>query len=243
MTTSEYTSRLYDRISEMISHGQDYTPLLERGLDDYIREKVSELIFHCIWKRKDISIELLVNHLLERGLDKNCISKTEGCEVLVRMSNLDFKIRKSEAYRLGVKIGFSIGNNFFDVTRNEENAIAGLFFVINEQFPNWHEEWNEINIAISKLTKNIDIAILSANALIRSKLKNSGMKFHIEHSAEDSHLVLLLEGRQVSLPISRDNLVGSINSLPAEIERLKSVLSQIPENVRITDGDRDDWEE
>ncbi|MBQ2573249.1 MAG: hypothetical protein II575_03425, partial [Bacteroidales bacterium] len=68
MTPQEYTDILSDRISECIAHGYDYAPIVERGKDDYISEKVGEMIYHSIWKRKDISIDLLVEHLVELGV-------------------------------------------------------------------------------------------------------------------------------------------------------------------------------
>ena len=200
MTPQEYTAILSNRISECIAHGYDYAPIVERGKDDYISEKVGEMIFHSIWKRKDISIALLVEHLVELGVPAERIGEKDG-DIVVRMNNVAITIKRSEAYRLGVKIGFCLGNNIFDVTRNEENAIAQIFMEIDRLYPQWEREWNEIFVEISKQTKSIDISILSIDAVVRNKLKGSNLPFHIEHFADESKLSVLIEGnRQITKP-------------------------------------------
>ncbi len=242
MTPQEYIAILSDRISECIAHGYDYAPIVERGKDDYISEKVGEMIYHSIWKRKDISIDLLVEHLVELGVPAENISEKDG-DIAIRMNNINITIKKSEAYRLGVKIGFCLGNNLFDVTRNEENAIARIFIEIDRQYPQWEQEWNEIFVEISKQTKNIDISILSIDAVVRNKLKGSNLPFHIEHLAEESKLSLLIEGkRQITIAIPHDKVTEIIASLPETIRHTTELLKQLPSSVIVTDNTRDDWE-
>ena len=242
MTPKEYTGILSERISDCIAHGYDYAPIIEHGKDDYISEKITEMIYHSIWKRKDISIAQLIEHLVELGVPQDCIAE-EDKQIVVKMSNVNFAIRKSEAYRLGVKIGFHIGGNLFDVTRNEENAIARMFFEINDLYPQWETEWNEIFIELSKLTKNIDISILSIGAVVRNKLKGSGLPFHIEHFANESKLSLLIEGnRQITITIPHDDIAATIAALPENIKRTTELLKQIPDNLDISANSRDDWE-
>lgn len=242
MTPQEYTAILSDRISDCIAHGYDYAPIVERGKDDYIREKVGEMIYHSIWKRKDISIDLLVEHLVELGVPAENIFKKNG-DIAVRMSNVNITIKKSEAYRLGVKIGFCLGNNLFDVTRNEENAIARIFTEIDRQYPQWEQEWNEIFIEVSKLTKNIDISILSIGAIVRNKLKGSGLPFVLEHFATESKLSLLVENnRQITITIPHDNITETIASLPETIQHTTELLRQIPNSIGVSPNTHEDWE-
>lgn len=242
MTPQEYTDILSDRISECIAHGYDYAPIVERGKDDYISEKVGEMIYHSIWKRKDISIDLLVEHLVELGVPTENIYEKDG-DIAVRMNNVNITIKKSEAYRLGVKIGFCLGNNLFDVTRNEENAIARIFVEIDRQYPQWEQEWNEIFVEISKQTKNIDISILSIDAVVRNKLKGSNLPFHIEHFADESKLSLLVDGnRQITITIPHDNIAATLASLNETINRTTEILKQLPPSVIVSENSHDDWE-
>lgn len=242
MTPHEYTAILSDRISDCIAHGYDYAPIVERGKDDYISEKVGEMIYHSIWKRKDISIDLLVEHLVELGVPAENIFEKDG-DIAVIMSNVNITIKKSEAYRLGVKIGFCLGNNLFDVTRNEENAIASMFFEINDLYPQWEQEWNEIFVEISKQTKNIDISILSIDAIVRNKLKGSNLPFHIEHLADESKLSLLIENnRQITLTIPHDKITETIATLQETIQHTTELLRQIPSSISISANTHDDWE-
>ncbi len=242
MTSQEYTDILSERISDCIAHGYDYAPIIERGKDDYISEKITEMIYHSIWKRKDISIAQLIEHLVELGVTQDCIVE-DGKQIVVKMTNVDFSIRKSEAYRLGVKIGFCVGGNLFDVTRNEENAIARMFFEINDLYPQWEQEWNEIFVEISKQTKNIDISILSIDAIVRNKLKGSNLPFHIEHLADESKLSLLIENnRQITLTIPHDKITETIAALQETIQHTTELLRQIPSSISISDNTHDDWE-
>ena len=242
MTAQEYTDILSERISDCIAHGYDYAPIIERGKDDYISAKVGEMIYHSIWKRKDISIDLLVEHLVELGVPAENIGEKDG-DIAVRMSNVSITIKKSEAYRLGVKIGFCLGNNLFDVTRNEENAIARMFFEINDLYPQWEQEWNEIFVEISKQTKNIDISILSIDAVVRNKLKGSNLPFHINHFADESKLSLLIEDKhQITIAIPHDKITETIASLPETIRHTTEILKQLPSSVIVTENSRDDWE-
>lgn len=242
MTPEEYTALLSDRISECLAHGNDYAPIVEHGKDNYISEKIGEMIYHSIWKRKDISIPLLVEHLVELGVSSRDIDETdEG--IAVRMKHVTIIIKKSEAYRLGVKIGFCIGNNLFDVTRNEENAIARIFLDIDRLYPEWEREWNEIFVEISKQTKNIDISILSIDAVIRNQLKGNGLPFHIEHLANESKLMLLLQNyRQITITIPHDNIAGTIASLPETIRHTTEIIKQIPSAITVSNNNRNDWE-
>jgi len=242
MTPQEYTTILSERISDCIAHGYDYAPIIERGKDDYISAKITEMIYHSIWKRKDISIAQLIEHLVELGVSQDCIVE-DGKLIVVKMSNVEFKISKSEAYRLGVKIGFYVRGNLFDVTRNEENAIARMFFEINDLYPQWEQEWNEIFIEVSKLTKNIDISILSIGAIVRNKLKGSGLPFVLEHFATESKLSLLVENnRQITITIPHDNITETIASLPETIQYTTELLRQIPNNIDVSTNTHDDWE-
>jgi len=170
------------------------------------------------------------------------IGEKDG-DIIVRMSNVAITIKKSEAYRLGVKIGFCLGNNLFDVTRNEENAIAQIFTEIDRQYPQWEQEWNEIFVEISKQTKNIDISILSIDAVVRNKLKGSNLPFHIEHFADESKLSLLIEGnRQITIAIPHDKITEAITSLPETIRHATEILKQLPSSVIVTENTRDNWE-
>ena len=242
MTPQEYTAILSNRISECIAHGYDYAPIVERGKDDYISEKVGEMIFHSIWKRKDISIALLVEHLVELGVPAERIGEKDG-DIVVRMNNVAITIKRSEAYRLGVKIGFCLGNNIFDVTRNEENAIAQIFMEIDRLYPQWEREWNEIFVEISKQTKSIDISILSIDAVVRNKLKDSNLPFHIEHFADESKLSVLIEGnRQITIAIPHDGIVETVASLHETIHHVTGLLRQMPSSVIVSENSRDDWE-
>jgi hypothetical protein len=242
MTSQEYTDILSERISDCIAHGYDYAPIIERGKDDYISEKITEMIYHSIWKRKDISIAQLIEHLVELGVTQDCIVE-DGKQIVVKMTNVDFSIRKSEAYRLGVKIGFCVGGNLFDVTRNEENAIARMFFEINDLYPQWEQEWNEIFVEISKQTKNIDISILSIDAIVRNKLKGSNLPFHIEHLADESKMSLLIENnRQITLTIPHDKITETIATLQETIQHTTELLRQIPSSISISANTHDDWE-
>jgi len=242
MTPQEYIAILSERINECVSHGYDYAPIVERGKDDYIGEKVREMIYHSIWKRKDISIDLLVDHLVELGVPAENIGEKDG-DITVRMSNISITIKKSEAYRLGVKIGFCLGNNLFDVTRNEENAIARIFIDIDRQYQQWEREWNEIFIEISKQIKNIDISILSIDAVVRNKLKGSNLPFHIEHFSKYSKLSLLIDGKhQIAITIPHDSIVETIAILPETIRHTAEILKQLPSSVIVMENTRDDWE-
>lgn len=242
MTPHEYIVILSNRISDCIAHGYDYAPVIERGKDDYISEKVGEMIYHSIWKRKDISIDLLVEHLVELGVPSENIVEKAG-DIVVRMNNVVITIKKSEAYRLGVKIGFCLGNNLFDVTRNEENAIARIFIEIDRQYPQWEQEWSEIFVEISKQTKNIDISILSIDAVVRNKLKGSNLPFHIEHFADESKLSLLIDGKhQIAISIPHDRIAETITSLHETIRRAAEIIKQLPSSVIVSENNRDDWE-
>ncbi len=242
MTPQEYLSILSERIGECISKGSDYTALLENGFDNYLSEKVGEMIYHTIWKRKDINISQLIDHLIELGVSPKNINDN-GNEQTIRLNNLTFTIKKSEAYRLGVKIGFCIRNNFFDVTRNEENAIARVFIEIDKQYPQWESEWNDIYIEISKQTKNADIAIITINALVRNKIKNSGLQYSIEHNPDKSLLWLKLENnRQICLPINHNEIAEICNNLPSTIQEITTLIDQIPSEIRINDDSRNDWQ-
>ena len=72
MTAQEYTDILSERISDCIAHGYDYAPIIERGKDDYISAKITEMIYHSIWKRKDISIAQLIEHQFQIAFGKIC---------------------------------------------------------------------------------------------------------------------------------------------------------------------------
>ena len=134
-------------------------------------------------------------------------------------------------------------NNLFDVTRNEENAIARIFTEIDRLYPVWEQEWNEIFVEISKQTKNIDISILSIDAVVRNKLKGSNLPFHIEHLADESKLSLLIEGkRQITIAIPHDKITETTASLPETIRHTTELLKQLPASVIVTDNTRDDWE-
>lgn len=242
MTPQEYIGILSGRISECIAHGYDYAPIVERGKDDYISEKVGEMIYHSIWKRKDISIDLLVEHLVELGVPSENIGEKDG-DIVIKMSNVSITIKKSEAYRLGVKIGFCLGNNLFDVTRNEENAIARIFIEIDNLYPQWEQEWGEIFVEISKQTKNIDISILSIDAIVRNKLKGSDLPFHIEHFADESKLSLLIDGKhQIAITIPHDQIAETIALLNETIMRATEIIRQLPSSVIVSENNRDDWE-
>lgn len=242
MTAQEYTNILSERISDCIAHGYDYAPIIARGKDDYVSEKVGEMIYHSIWKRKDINIDQLIEHLVELGIPLENIYKV-GSDIAVKLNNVSITIKKSEAYRLGVKIGFCIGNNLFDVTRNEENAIARILLEIDRLYPQWEQEWNEIFVEISKQTKNIDISILSINAIVRNQLKNKNMPFHIEHLANESKLSLLIDGKhQMTITIPHDKITETITALPETIRHTAEMLKQIPASVTISYNTRNDWE-
>lgn len=242
MTVSEYIAHLSERIGECISKGTDYSALLDNGFDDYVKEKIGEMIYHTIWKRKDISTEQIIEHLEELGVSSDCIFYDET-EIRIKLKNVTFKMVHSEAYRLGVRIGFFVGNNLFDITRNEENAIARVFLEIDRLYPQWENEWSEIYIEISKLTKNIDIAVLSTNALVRNKLKGSGLQYHLEHASGISHIsVKINDNRQICIPIPHNDIAGTISKLPETINKTTALLDQIHENIRINDDSRDDWE-
>ena len=179
---------------------------------------------------------------MELGVPAENIFEKDG-DIAVIMSNVNITIKKSEAYRLGVKIGFCLGNNLFDVTRNEENAIARMFFEINDLYPQWEQEWNEIFVEISKQTKNIDISILSIDAIVRNKLKGSNLPFHIEHLADESKLSLQIENnRQITLTIPHDKITETIATLQETIQHTTELLRQIPSSISISANTHDDWE-
>ncbi len=242
MTVSEYIAHLSERIGECISKGTDYSALLDNGFDDYVKEKIGEMIYHTIWKRKDISAEQIIEHLVELGISSDCIFYDET-EIRIKLKNVTFRMVHSEAYRLGVRIGFFVGNNLFDITRNEENAIAQVFLEIDRLYPQWENEWNDIFLEISKQTKNIDIAVVSINALVRSKLKGSGLQYHIDHDPKISHIsVKISNGRQIRIPIPHDSIAETISKLMEIIKRTTAILEQIPEPIRVNDDSSDDWE-
>ena len=98
-------------------------------------------------------------------------------------------------------------------------------------------------LEISKQTKNIDISILSIDAVVRNKLKGSNLSFHIEHFADESKLSLLIDGKHmITISIPHNRIAETIASLHETIRQATEIIKQLPPSVIVSENNRDDWE-
>ena len=114
-----------------------------------VRLKKSYIAGHILFQLRKSA-----GHLVELGVPSENIGEKDG-DIVIKMSNVSITIKKSEAYRLGVKIGFCLGNNLFDVTRNEENAIARIFIDIDNLYPQWEQEWARYSSKLASRQKTL----------------------------------------------------------------------------------------